>query len=105
LSAGFVPVLILDELRVGEQRVVQLAARRILICRTEGAVHAIDWLCPHSFQPLLGAKIANGVIRCPKHGACFELATGKPVNGVTTESVATYPTRLNAGWIEIEVPS
>ena len=98
------PVLLVDELRVGEQKVIQLAARRILLCRTEDAVYAIDWLCPHSFQPLLGAKVANGVIRCPKHGACFELATGKPINAVTSESIATYATRVNAGWIEIDVP-
>jgi nitrite reductase/ring-hydroxylating ferredoxin subunit len=104
LTGGrFVPVLALDDLPVGAQTTAQIAAVKVLLCRTPESIHAVGWLCPHSFQPLLGGQVVNGVIRCPKHGACFELATGKPTNGVTTNALATYQTRVVAGTIEVAV--
>jgi nitrite reductase/ring-hydroxylating ferredoxin subunit len=98
---GFVAVLAQDQLPRGAQRSVPLGFKRVLLCHTADGVFAVADLCPHALQPLAGAEIADGIIRCPKHGARFALATGKPQNGVTQHALRVYPVRLAGGQIEI----
>jgi nitrite reductase/ring-hydroxylating ferredoxin subunit len=97
----FVDVLALSELPAGEQRRVLLGFVRVLLCRTDHAVYAVAELCPHALQPLLGGEVRDGAIHCPRHAACFDLATGKPLNGVTNAPLRTYPLRIREGRIEI----
>jgi nitrite reductase/ring-hydroxylating ferredoxin subunit len=44
------------------------------------------------------------VIRCARHGALFDLLTGKPQNGVTSKALRVYPVRIRDGRIQIAVP-
>jgi len=78
--------------------------RRVLVCRTEEGVFVLADLCPHAHQPLSGGAVANGTIRCPRHGACFDIATGQPTNTVTNQPVVTYPSRVRGGRVEVSVP-
>ena len=54
-------------------------------------------------QPLFGGTIVDKTIRCPKHGACFALDTGRPVNGVADRPLATYRLRIRGDIIQIEM--
>ncbi len=98
---GFVAVLAQEELPRDCQRSIPLGFSRVLLCHTADGIFAVADLCPHALQPLAGAEIAHGSIRCPKHGALFALTTGKPQNGVTAHSLRVYPVRLRNGQIEI----
>jgi nitrite reductase/ring-hydroxylating ferredoxin subunit len=98
---GFVAVLAQEELPRDSQRSIPLGFSRVLLCHTADGIFAVADLCPHALQPLAGAMIADGSIRCLKHGALFELASGKPQNGVTPHSLRVYPVRLRNGQIEI----
>lgn len=99
---GFVAVLAQDELPRDGQRSVPLGFSRVLLCHTADGIFAVADVCPHALQPLAGAEISNGTIRCPKHGALFALGTGKPQNGVTAHPLRVYPVRVRDGQIEIE---
>lgn len=85
------------ELPVGAQRLVRIAGTQILLVRGEGEVHAVDSLCPHALQPLTGARIRNGTIQCPRHGARFDLRTGAPLNEVTDRRL-----QIHRAWIASE---
>lgn len=101
---GFIDVAAVAELAPGSQHPVIVNGRRVLLCRIEQGVFALADLCPHAHQPLGGGSIEGQVIRCPRHGACFDVTSGKPVNGVTREAVVTYPVRLREGRVEVKVP-
>lgn len=100
----YVDVAALADLPVGEQRPAVLNGRPILLCRIEDEVYALADLCPHLHQPLGGGGIEGRVIRCPRHGARFDIPTGKPVNGVTTAAVTTYRVRIHEGRVLVEAP-
>ena len=99
---GFVDVLALEALAVGGQHVAQLGLRRVLLCRTsDSELHAVSDICPHALQPLAGGEVANGTIRCPKHGARFELCSGKALNAVTKAPLPVHAVRIRDGRIEV----
>jgi nitrite reductase/ring-hydroxylating ferredoxin subunit len=100
---GFVDVLALNELPAAGQRSVSHGFERILLCHTTDGIRAVADLCPHALQPLAGSAIVGGSIRCAKHGAVFDLVTGKPQNGVTPQALRVYPVRVRAGRIEVGV--
>lgn len=100
---GFVDVSALEDLPQGSQKSVPWGFERILLCHTADAIHALADLCPHALQPLSGSTIAGGVIRCAKHGAEFDLVTGKPCNGVTPRTLKIYPLKVERGRILVGV--
>jgi nitrite reductase/ring-hydroxylating ferredoxin subunit len=64
-----------------------------------GRYHAVGSLCPHQNAPLSGARVAAGVVTCPRHGYRFDLTTGEcvtvggygiPVYEVTLEGEVLY---------------
>jgi nitrite reductase/ring-hydroxylating ferredoxin subunit len=101
--AAWMDFLGVEELPLGAQRSIPYRFTRLLFCHTGDGIFAIADLCPHALQPLAGAEISDGVIRCPKHGAQFALATGKPQNGVTPASLRTYPVKVTNGRIWADV--
>jgi len=102
-SDEFIDVLASEDLPLAVPRLVFVGHRRILLYRSERRIHAISELCPHAMQPLSGGQITAGVIRCAKHGAQFDMESGKPLNGVTDKSLTIYPVRVLEGRIEVAV--
>jgi nitrite reductase/ring-hydroxylating ferredoxin subunit len=98
----FKPFLPVAELPPGSQRSIAHGFLRILLCHTDEGIFAVLDLCPHALQPLVGAEVAAGMIRCPKHGALFALATGEPRNGITQQRLRTFPVRVRDGQVEID---
>jgi len=100
---GFVDVLALEDLTPGSQKSILWGFERILLCHTADAIHAVADCCPHALQPLCGSIICGGVIRCAKHGAEFDLVTGKPRNGVTPRTLKVFPLKVHHGRIQVKV--
>jgi nitrite reductase/ring-hydroxylating ferredoxin subunit len=100
---GYLDVLAVEDLPPGSQRSIPHGFERVLLCHAAGSVRAVADLCPHALQPLAGSQIINGLIRCTRHGALFDLATGKPQNGVTSRMLRVYPVRIRDGRIQIAV--
>ena len=49
---------------------------RALLIRQEGKLHAIGSKCTHYGAPLVKGCLGNGRVRCPWHGACFNITSG-----------------------------
>lgn len=65
-----------------------------LLVRIADEYFAIEDICTHDGQPLTEGPIANGEITCPRHGARFDLRTGKPTCMPATEPVRTFAVRV-----------
>lgn len=49
---------------------------RALLIRQEGKLHAVSSKCTHYGAPLVKGCLGNGRVRCPWHGACFNINSG-----------------------------
>ena len=91
-----------EEVPEGGARSFEAAGRRIAVFRADGALHAMDGVCPHRGGPLGEGKVEGGIVTCPWHGWRFEVRTGKCVN-LPGGAQTCFPAREEGGSIVVEV--
>lgn len=91
---------------LGEDEVlgVRVGERQIALCRSNGALYALDNVCTHQYALLSEGYVEDGAIECPLHQGKFALATGAPLAPPVTKAVRVYPVRSEAGKVYVEVP-
>jgi 3-phenylpropionate/trans-cinnamate dioxygenase ferredoxin subunit len=75
----------------------------VLVCKADGALHALANRCTHAASALTEGRIRRGVLMCPLHGARFELATGRCVGGPYAP-LRRFPVRERDGELVVTVP-
>lgn len=61
-----------------------------LLIRLNDQYLAIEDVCTHDGQPLTAGCIEDGAIICPRHGARFDLLTGKALCMPATKPIQTF---------------
>ncbi|KAL4686148.1 hypothetical protein H8957_005362 [Semnopithecus entellus] len=64
------------DLENGQMREVELGWGKVLLVKDSGEFHALGHKCPHYGAPLVKGVLSRGRVRCPWHGACFNVSTG-----------------------------
>lgn len=49
---------------------------KVLLVKQKGEIFAVGTKCSHYGAPLVTGALGNGRVRCPWHGACFDLKSG-----------------------------
>lgn len=73
---------------------------RFRLVDLDGRLVAHSISCPHWLGPLDQAVVADGSIRCPWHGYCFDVVTGRSADGRGLR-LATAPTIALEGGIVV----
>ena len=55
---------------------VDVGEGKALLVRENGQYYAVSHKCTHFGAPLAKGALCEGQVRCPWHGACFNVATG-----------------------------
>ncbi|XP_006894630.1 PREDICTED: apoptosis-inducing factor 3 isoform X2 [Elephantulus edwardii] len=66
----------IKDLENGQIREVELGWGKVLLVKDNGEFHALGHKCPHYGAPLVKGVLSRGRVRCPWHGACFNISTG-----------------------------
>src|SRR3974390_2273458 len=90
----FIKVLTLSELPPGAKKVVEVEGRTIALFHVEGGLYAIDDVCTHDGGPLAGGVFTGWEIECPRHGAGFDVRTGRPLSMPAIEPVTVHPVEV-----------
>jgi 3-phenylpropionate/trans-cinnamate dioxygenase ferredoxin component len=77
--------------------------RTFAIYRVNEGVFASDGLCTHEHVHLSDGFVMDYVIECPKHNGRFDIRDGRPLCAPVCEKLKTYPAKVEAGRILIEV--
>lgn len=93
----FERVASLNELPPDGRLSVVVDDRMVLLVRVDDEILAIEDVCSHDGQPLTDGPVSEGAITCPRHGARFDLHTGKAICMPATESIATFTVKLENG--------
>ncbi|XP_054066255.1 apoptosis-inducing factor 3-like [Rissa tridactyla] len=65
-----------DDIGDGELWEVMVAGYPVLLVRNKKEFHALGSKCPHQGAPLSKGVLRGERLRCPWHGACFNIKTG-----------------------------
>jgi nitrite reductase/ring-hydroxylating ferredoxin subunit/uncharacterized membrane protein len=92
-----------DELGVGQMKLVRVGNRRIVLARTEDGHTAFDDRCTHKGGPLSDGSLVCGTVQCPWHGSQFDVRTGAVAQGPAREPIATYDVTEIDGQLRLSV--
>lgn len=99
------PAIALDDLDRDDVIRWDHRGRTYAIYRTEDdQVFASDGLCTHEQVHLADGLLQGHLIECPKHNGRFDIRDGAPKRAPVCVALRTYPARIVADRIEIEVP-
>uniref|UniRef100_A0A8C2XGN9 AIF family member 3 n=1 Tax=Cyclopterus lumpus TaxID=8103 RepID=A0A8C2XGN9_CYCLU len=85
------------DLENGQMREVDLGSGRALLIKEHGEFSAMAHKCPHYGAPLVKGVLSKGHVRCPWHGACFNIATGDLEDFPGLDSLPTFQVTFPAG--------
>ena len=100
----FVQVCNLTDLPSGERLYLEIDGQNIVILNLAGIFYAIGDVCSHDDGPVGDGEIEGFEIICPRHGARFDVRTGKVTSLPAVVDIPAYPVRQVNGFIEIGLP-
>ncbi|MED6239784.1 hypothetical protein ATANTOWER_011111, partial [Ataeniobius toweri] len=65
-----------SDLHDGQMKEVTVEDQKVLLVRTNGQYSAVGSRCSHYNAPLIKGTLVGESVRCPFHGACFNVRTG-----------------------------
>jgi 3-phenylpropionate/trans-cinnamate dioxygenase ferredoxin subunit len=76
-----------------------------LLIRVGDEFFVVEDVCSHDGQPLTNGVIDGCSIICPRHGAKFDLRTGKPLCMPAIEPISTFEVQVRDGDIYVRTQS
>ena len=92
-----------NEIPVGQFKPVQAAGKRLLVCHTESGFYAVDDTCTHDDGPLADGWLEGEAVECPRHGARFDVKTGKVLCLPAAVPIQSYPVTVDGDNVNVSV--
>jgi 3-phenylpropionate/trans-cinnamate dioxygenase ferredoxin subunit len=90
-------------LPTGGKKLVEVDGRAIAVFNVDGRFHAIDDVCTHDGGPLAEGELVGCEIECPRHGARFDVRTGRPLRMPAVEPVAVHAVEVRGDDIYVAI--
>jgi 3-phenylpropionate/trans-cinnamate dioxygenase ferredoxin component len=88
--SDFEQIATVEEVPPGGRKSVVIDETPALLLHIGNDFYAIEDVCTHDGQPLTDGPLNGCEITCPRHGARFDVRTGKPLCMPATEPVRTF---------------
>lgn len=101
---SFVAVCAAAEIPVGGMRRFDIDGRPVAVYHVEDAFYATAAICTHEHADLTEGELEGRRVSCPLHGARFDICNGRVLSPPAFKPLRTYPVRLSAGQVEVDLP-
>jgi 3-phenylpropionate/trans-cinnamate dioxygenase ferredoxin subunit len=92
--SDWIDVAAVDELDAGGVILVDVDGAEVAVFNIDGEFYALADVCTHDGDTLADGTVEGYEIECPRHGARFDIRTGKVTAPPACEAVSTYPVRV-----------
>lgn len=93
----------LSDLPEGGRLVVELDDRIVVLLRVGDELFCLDDVCTHDGGPLSEGEVSDHTIACPRHGAKFDLRTGKALTMPATVDTAAHEVQVRGDEIYLRL--
>ena len=93
-----------DELRPGERKLIELDGHPIALFNIDGEYHCIADICSHDDGPVAEGELLGCEIECPRHGARFDVRTGKVLSFPAIVDIQSYDVYIVGEDVLVEIP-
>lgn len=98
---------LVEDVPLNGMREVSIMGRALLIANLDGRFYAMDGTCSHQLANLALGSRDGFIIICPRHGARFDIRTGKVVQdlgpGERVNDLRAYPVKVVYGCLHIDM--
>ena len=101
--ADYVTVAKTGDVPPGTAKPYDVNGKSIALCNVDGTFYAIDDVCTHDGGELGEGYLEGDQIECPRHGARFDVKTGKALTLPAVMPVNAYPVQVEDGEIKVQV--
>src|ERR687890_2205127 len=86
-----------DEVAPGAVRQYQVEDRPVALCNVNGEFHAFEDICTHQFAYLSEGEFVGRELKCPLHGAKFDVTTGRALSLPAVKAVPKHEVKVEDG--------
>lgn len=86
-----------DEVPADDVLPLSVEGRDLAVCGVGGMYFVFVDRCTHEDVPLSTGFLEGWEIECPKHGARFDVRTGRCLKPPADEDIATFATKVEEG--------
>jgi 3-phenylpropionate/trans-cinnamate dioxygenase ferredoxin component len=91
-----------DSIDPGKVGYVEVDGKRLALCNVAGEFCLIDDVCTHDGGSLDQGELFGEEIECPRHGARFNVRTGRVTRLPAIIPVKTYPVQVEDGSVVVD---
>jgi 3-phenylpropionate/trans-cinnamate dioxygenase ferredoxin subunit len=73
-----------------------------LLLRVGDTYYCVEDICTHDGQPLTDGQLDGLQIVCPRHGARFDVVTGRAMKMPATKPIRVFPVEVRADGIYVQ---
>ncbi|CRK98150.1 CLUMA_CG011518, isoform A [Clunio marinus] len=90
-----------SEIEENQMKNYDFGGSKVLIVKQNGKISALGTKCSHYGALLSTGALGNGRIRCPWHGACFNIETGDIEDYPGQDSIPCYRVKIENGQVQV----
>jgi 3-phenylpropionate/trans-cinnamate dioxygenase ferredoxin subunit len=92
-----------DDIPPGTAKKVVVDDVEVLLCNVDGELYAVEDVCTHDGGPLDQGELQGCKIMCPRHGALFDVTTGRALTLPAIVPLPTYDVRIEGDDVFVDV--
>jgi len=100
----YVTVARVEEVGPGQRKLVDVDGEPLAVFNIAGRYFAIADRCSHDDGPVAEGEVADTTVECPRHGARFNLETGKALTLPAVVDIPAYPVRVIGRDVQVGLP-
>jgi metal-sulfur cluster biosynthetic enzyme/nitrite reductase/ring-hydroxylating ferredoxin subunit len=101
--SDFIKVAAASDLPDPGRQLVEVEDRIVALFHVDGQFYCIDDVCTHDGGPLSEGKLEDHAIACPRHGAKFDIRTGKALTMPATEDTVAHQVKVENGQVYVRI--
>lgn len=85
------------------RKTVEVDDRLVVLFHVGGQFYCLDDVCTHDGGPLGSGTLDDHQIACPRHGARFDIRTGRPLTMPATEPTPSHDVRIDGDQVSVRL--
>jgi 3-phenylpropionate/trans-cinnamate dioxygenase ferredoxin component len=103
-NVKFLKIAALTEIPENERLFLEINDLPIVIYSLNGEYYATGDVCTHDGGSIGEGQIEGNEVICPRHGARFDIKTGKVTRFPAVEDIPSYPVKIEDGYLYLGLP-
>ena len=81
----------------------EVADRLVVLFHVGGQYYCLEDVCTHDGGPLGEGELLGNTIACPRHGAKFDITSGKALSMPATVDTRSHPVKVEGNEVLVEI--